>query len=997
MAEFTIKAPWEEKSSFKITAPWEDGEDDEEMSASDAMWYAGKLGFWDTTRGVGQLTGIGDEEEMAKKQAKLNELMEHPEYGGRVTAAYFGGLLADPVGWALPVAKLKNVGTGIKAIGKLAGYGAGTGATIGALGYVDPEAQSLIGEGPITRGEQALLGGTMGGAIGAAVKPVGGAISSLYGKGKEAYAPVGEVAWKAMTTHPEFGTGAGGGLIGYNYDSDAPIADRMINAVIGAAVGATGTAALRLNPDLKAAVGRFAIPDFRLDDTYLTMKGGFKKDRSRIHREFDGLVERIAKEPEDVRKALYGMLTNEGGPFSKPLTGVRDEIREVVTKYGKELTDLGAIDPKIFEKNVSTYLHRSYKRPKTGFWRQFKSTGQKISTIGDELRMRGKKEFINIDEFRAGRFPDREPGWEPIGKPLKDKTIQVRRDYTEAERMEMGEIKDAAFALDRTGRLMANDVAAYRFFRDLASEGNMGKYWSDANDGKFTKLISSKSFPDSQAKVFGDLHGKYVTPEVYADLKRVQNLRGGIIPFLEKIKYRALNRFWKKTKTGLNPATHFNNVLSNIHMYDAYDGKAKDLWSAAKELRTKGGDYQDAMDDGVFGGGVLAHEMNRGHEDILNAYEAGVRKFSLGDKGDKTLDQLISYVPDIVKTVGKNTKKYTYDNMLKLYQMEDHVFRLGMYKKLRSDYMAKGLSKDQAGLRAAKEAREGFVDYEKTSPLLEGMREGPFPFIAYMYGIVPRLAETAVKKPWKLAKWGLIWHGINQIGEDMSPDQEETDKQRALMDPERGGMPLMGLPGMPSGMIKMPEAISPDTPDDWYVNVARGLPGGTDMFGQRESAPGVIPGLPQFAQPSFGAAGALFNTAMGIDPFRGRDIPEGERLKYLGQQFMPNLPIPGMPSYAGKKVDRARAGRRSKTKDDHTVTSALLSGLGLKLTPVSTRKLKKRRGYPYDKKIRELSTKRRNLKNNWVGELDEDFYKERDKLIKEIRQLKREKRQVQNP
>jgi hypothetical protein len=235
------------------------------------------------------------------------------------------------------------------------------------------------------------------------------------------------------------------------------------------------------------------------------------------------------------------------------------------------------------------------------------------------------------------------------------------------------------------------------------------------------------------------------------------------------------------------------------------------------------------------------------------------------------------------------------------------------------------------------------------------------------------------------------------MGEDMSPDQEETDKQRALMDPERGGMPLMGIPGMPTGMIKLPEAISPDTPDDWYVNFSRGLPGGTDMFGQRESAPGVIPGLPQFAQPSFGAAGALLNTAMGVDPFRGRDIPEGERLKYLAQQFIPNLPIPGMPSYAGKKVDRARAGRRSKTKDDHTVTSALLSGLGLKLTPVSTRKLKKRRGYPYDKKIRELSTKRRNLKNNWVGELDEDFYKERDKLIKQIRQLKREKRQVQNP
>ena len=135
MAEFTIKAPWEEKSSFKITAPWEDGEDDEEMSASDAMWFAGKLGAMDTVRGIGQLIP-GDifEEGMAESQAKLNSLMENPEYGGRVTAAYFGGLLADPVGWALPLAKIKNVGTGIKAIGKLAGYGAGRGATIGALG-----------------------------------------------------------------------------------------------------------------------------------------------------------------------------------------------------------------------------------------------------------------------------------------------------------------------------------------------------------------------------------------------------------------------------------------------------------------------------------------------------------------------------------------------------------------------------------------------------------------------------------------------------------------------------------------------------------------------------------------------------------------------------------------------------------------------------------------------------------------------------------------------
>ena len=42
----------------------------------------------------------------------------------------------------------------------------------------------------------------------------------------------------------------------------------------------------------------------------------------------------------------------------------------------------------------------------------------------------------------------------------------------------------------------------------------------------------------------------------------------------------------------------------------------------------------------MFGGGVLSHEMNRGNRDILDAYDSAVRKFSLGEKGDKTIDQL---------------------------------------------------------------------------------------------------------------------------------------------------------------------------------------------------------------------------------------------------------------------------------------------------------------------------------------------------------------------
>ena len=73
-------------------------------SKSDAMFYAAGLGFQDTLRGGQQIAGF-NEEELAAEQQELRDLED--EYGGAVTAAYYGGLIADPVGWMLPVSRLK--------------------------------------------------------------------------------------------------------------------------------------------------------------------------------------------------------------------------------------------------------------------------------------------------------------------------------------------------------------------------------------------------------------------------------------------------------------------------------------------------------------------------------------------------------------------------------------------------------------------------------------------------------------------------------------------------------------------------------------------------------------------------------------------------------------------------------------------------------------------------------------------------------------------------
>lgn len=71
------------------------------------MWSGAKIGFSDTFRGVQQIAGI-NEEELAEEQRELNALMEDEEVGWAAKTGYFGGLIADPVGWMLPVSRLKH-------------------------------------------------------------------------------------------------------------------------------------------------------------------------------------------------------------------------------------------------------------------------------------------------------------------------------------------------------------------------------------------------------------------------------------------------------------------------------------------------------------------------------------------------------------------------------------------------------------------------------------------------------------------------------------------------------------------------------------------------------------------------------------------------------------------------------------------------------------------------------------------------------------------------
>ena len=957
----------------------------EEWNQGDAVWFAGQMGLADTYRGIKQILDI-EPEELRAQQNMINLLMEHPDWGGKVLAAYMGGMIVDPAGWAVPIAgKGKNLYSGWKALKHYSKVGAGTGAVFAGAGYVDEEAPSLVGtmldrpESRMTRAEQIAMGGVAGGVLTPAVAKGMEKLGPMYNR-------MGDAMWKAVSTRADAAGGLAGSYAGFNFDPDAGPLDKMKNVLIGASMGfAGGKGIMKAPPQFRDTLGRFFIPDFGLSEKYVSRRARMRGDKSVIQQEFNELVKRISNEPEPVRRALYDLLTNDkvvrtaDDAIDASVIALKGDIRTAVTKYGRELKDLGVLDPATFLRNRDTYLHRTYLRPEKD---KFLSTDGKIRTIGDELKMRGVKKEVTAADWDAGVRPDRMGEWREVER--RGNKIVVNRDYTQQERGAMNEVTDAAIALDRTGMLMGNDVAVYRFLNDLSKDPQIA---SVERTAQHTHYVPGATHAGTKggAKKFGKLGGMYVSKDVHDDIIRTLKLKeGGMKNSRLGRMYLKFNSFWKGTRTGMNPAVHMNNVMSNVHLYDFYDGNWRNLGKAVSDLKVKGDDYKEALQNGVFGVDFVGHEIDSSFNNVLKSYSglAG---------GDGAVGWMDRNLPKIVMRMTRTTKKYTTDALMKAYMAEDHIFRMGLYRTVRDKLLDSGMARGEAIAQAARQAREGFVDYSKSSPALEIMRNGPLPFISYMYGVVPRLAEVSMRKPHKLAKWALIWHGINAMGEDMSPDSPDVIAEtRRSMDVDRR-RPMMGIPGFPSSAIKMPMG-------DWFLDVSRIVPGG-NIFETSPSSQGVGQAglygakLPQWAQPSFGAAGAVGYPSMGIDQFTGRPVPEGERAAKMASNFIPNWPVPPInaednrylfPSYATKKIARAQQDRKQVTSDQHTVGSSYASGFGVKLFKGEKGKNLLREKMKFEADKREIALARgRVVKALQKGDLTKKEYKEEINTINE--------------
>lgn len=636
-------------------------------------------------------------------------------------------------------------------------------------------------------------------------------------------------------------------------------------------------------------------------------------------------------------------------------------LRKRLDDLGRELVDLGMLPRQAYLRHLGTYLHRSYlehERAKRGLPGVIGRKLRSRHLAGDELRPRGLRLRVpaaaltrdlpdaiaaRIDqagldstkwqafERRGGdgrvirRFfrpeaereigppmgrqrrvvPEDDPSWADMGVWEVDAggpggMVRLRRDYTEAERTEMGEIRDVRYAAIETLRLLANDISNGRFFRDIAANPQ----WASKERVEGWRRMPTAGLPETDVKKWGDLAGMWVPEEIHRDLMEVDKMTG-------RAWWESIIRFFKISKTALSPKVHFNNVMGNVVMAEFHDLAPRDLARALRHYAGRTEAWREAKVEGVFGHGYADIEILRDRAQPV---------------ADRILDDLeggtagaVAFHHRLWRALARGK-----DKAVATYQAEDEVFRLAYYLRQRD----LGSPKSEAAMMSVK----AFLDYDIRAPAVNKLRRTVLPFLSYMYRWVPSGAEMILTKPWKLAKLALLAWGVERAFMQMAGDDEEEDAlARRTMREDDKGMTWVSIPGTDVGLPRRFRWFRNDRHGNpVYLDTDRLVPGG-DIYETGATLPGV-PAWLTFGGPIAILGEILANRVLftGDDLYdRDMDSSADILLKALRHAFTSMTPSP--LGWDAQMVMRATSGERDVFGRTYSVPAALLYGVGIKL------------------------------------------------------------------
>ena len=581
-----------------------------------------------------------------------------------------------------------------------------------------------------------------------------------------------------------------------------------------------------------------------------------------------------------------------------------------------------------------------------------------------------KGRLLEVNYWPAGEpIPAKYSAWDQAGtwdvRDTKGGSLIMWRDFSKEERVAMGEIDEARYAIAKTLHGMIHDVETGRYLEWLAQRyavknaGQVPGRLVEASErmrdtfarGEWVQVPDSNILGTS-VKKYGLLAGRYLPGPIWNDVRQMSGPRIG------SDLWRSILGAWKTSKTALSPAVHTNNVMANFVMADWHDVtaghilKALRLILAANRLEGKGKELGAGVASKFTAPGLavsVARWSGVGVGDqeaakiILDRFSDSGGNIGTWATAELQKEQLAPLLDALEKELGvagqspaaqvgvmvalqkmlqlklpsawdafkptKPGKAVTTEarNMLALYEAEDQFFRLAAWLKAKED--------GATDMAAGKVARKSFLDYNINAPWVQIMRSTALPFVSFTYRAVPMLLETAATKPWKLMKLGMLAGALNLVGYYLSGGDE--DDERKLLPEEKAGKifgyhgDLLGMldkkinVGLGPKLVRMPWNDSNSSPV--FLDIRRFIPVG-DVF-DLAAGHSAIP-LPPSMVPG-GPLAVLAEIVLNRSQFTGKTITQetdggaeqaGKVLDHFTKAFFPNLLLPNPVGYLAEAV-----------------------------------------------------------------------------------------------
>jgi hypothetical protein len=605
-------------------------------------------------------------------------------------------------------------------------------------------------------------------------------------------------------------------------------------------------------------------------------------------------------------------------------------------------------------------------------------------SIGSEGRIIGKvdkgTQFLWENEYKNQGFKDTE-------SIALDKEIFVPKGsiaeklYLDQERRidpiwkkkskELGltEIEDIATAgPDSIGR-MRNAIFHNDFFKQVEN-------WKDDNGLKLA--VSDEPVPGwvlVDNPRFGTWNGKYIHPAVYGETKDIFHIldKKGLSDQGLKAYGEGLRKVSDESRSGT-----FDNWMSNIENFNTAWRGMKLFWLPSTYVRNYGFNFLliDAYGISPFTPEGM-RKIAQGHKSFLakdSLYELHLKH---GLKRGSFADEHLRFMTQLAEKAEKTGVNGIQTAMSDMNGLKEHLVKFqdklaDIYSNIDLPFMhtvfinelEKGVSPSQAHAIA----RAAMLDYAKLPEGYRLVRTLYSPFISFPFLASKALAQTAIKNPFTIVKYALIYELANEaIRQSLGESKEEY----------RSKVNVSQTPGKDTAAIRWPfdlttrQEFTPD-PDKYATVDIRGWIPFLDMFRDSGGGEGMLPNV---LAPGHPALNIAYGMATGRDIYFNKTLYRkyesgDEKLRksaaYIWRTLAPGL-APG--GYNWERIASAYGERNEWDYKDGYRMSAMLAIMdtmvGVKVREWSYSKQSEKFRYAWQQQRLEIKKEMKRLLNQY--------------------------------